>query len=263
VLVQPKIAKFSSVCWYDRAGDGWSDSGPFPRTSEAIAKDLHKLLGAAGIHPPFVLVGHSFGGTNMRVFNGLYPNEVAGTVLVDAWHEDEIARLPRHKGPGPPDYLRPVLGALTPAFNTIGLLRLFRPPLRNQPPKGLTVEQWTIMQRLRRQPKAIAAESSSGMTQDQSAEQVRKARSLEDRPLIVLTAGKAGFDASNPQEAKEAAEDQQVWIHELQTQLVTLSSRGKQVVVADSTHGIPWEAPDAVAGAVREVVIAVRDETRR
>jgi pimeloyl-ACP methyl ester carboxylesterase len=144
VLVQRKIAQFSSVCWYDRAGNGWSDSGPFPRTTEAIAKDLHKLLGAAGIHPPFVLVGHSFGGTSMRVFNGLYPDEVAGMVLVDAWHEDEIARLPRHKGPGPPDYLRPALDALTPAFNTIGLIRLFRPPLSNRPPTGLTVEQWTI-----------------------------------------------------------------------------------------------------------------------
>jgi pimeloyl-ACP methyl ester carboxylesterase len=258
LLVQPKIAQFSNVCWYDRAGNGWSDGGPFPRTSGAIARDLHALLGAAGVRPPYVLVGHSFGGTSMRVFNGLYPAEVAGMVLVDAWHEDEMARLPRHKGPGPPDFLRPALDAMTPAFYAIGLFRLFRPPIRIRPPLGLTSDQWLTMQRLRRQPKAMAAESSSGMTQDQSADQVRQSAGLGDRPLVVLTAGKAEFDPSDPKEAREATEDQEVWIHELQAQFVRLSSRGKQVVIANSAHGIPWEAPDAVADAVREVVTIVR-----
>ena len=80
--IQPEIAKFTRACWYDRAGEGWSDPGPFPRTSAAIAKDLHELLQRAGVPPPYVLVGHSFGGLNARVYNGLYPNEVASMVLV-------------------------------------------------------------------------------------------------------------------------------------------------------------------------------------
>jgi pimeloyl-ACP methyl ester carboxylesterase len=73
--VQPEIAKFARVCSYDRAGYASSDAGPMPRTSVQIAKELHT---------PYLLVGHSFGGYNVRVFNGNYPGEVTGIVLVDS-----------------------------------------------------------------------------------------------------------------------------------------------------------------------------------
>lgn len=82
--VQPEIAKFSRVCSYDRAGYGGSDPGPMPRTTLQIATELHTLLRKAGEMPPYVLVGSSFGGYNVRVFNGLYPDEVVGIVLADA-----------------------------------------------------------------------------------------------------------------------------------------------------------------------------------
>jgi len=87
--VQPEIAKFSRVCSYGRAGYGGSDSGPMPRTSAQIAEELHALLQEAGEKPPYLLVGSSFGGYNVRVFNGLYPDLVAGIVLVDSTQEDQ------------------------------------------------------------------------------------------------------------------------------------------------------------------------------
>src|ERR1700689_1482175 len=93
--VQPQIAKFSRVCSYDRAGYGGSDPGPMPRTSLQIARELHALLKNAGEIPPYVLVGSSFGGYNVRVYNGLYPNEVAGIVLADATQEDQYELLPK------------------------------------------------------------------------------------------------------------------------------------------------------------------------
>ena len=93
--VQPAVAKFARVCSYDRVGYGWSDAGPMPRTSSEIAKELHALLAAAGEKPPYILVGHSFGGFNVRVFNGAYPNDVAGMVLVDASHEDQESIIPK------------------------------------------------------------------------------------------------------------------------------------------------------------------------
>ena len=68
--IQPEIAKFTRACWFDRAGIGWSDPGPYPRTSAEIAKDLHTLLNSAGVPAPYVLVGASFGGLNVRVYNG-------------------------------------------------------------------------------------------------------------------------------------------------------------------------------------------------
>ena len=84
--------------------------------------------------------------------------------------------------------------------------------------------------------------------------EARTAQGLGDRPLIVLTAGKAEFDPSDPAEANAATEDQEIWIHDLQAQLATLPTRGKQVVVQESTHGIPWEAPGAVVSAVKDVL---------
>ena len=63
---QPEVAKFTKACWYDRAGEGWSDLGPFPRTSLAIANDLHELLKRAGVPAPYVFAGASFGGARRR-----------------------------------------------------------------------------------------------------------------------------------------------------------------------------------------------------
>src|SRR5262245_7502578 len=92
--VQPEVAKFAHVCSYDRAGIGRSD--PLPesqsRTSQQIVQDIHVLLEKARVAPPYVLVGHSFGGINVRLYASRYPKEVAGMVLVDSVHEEETAR---------------------------------------------------------------------------------------------------------------------------------------------------------------------------
>lgn len=76
--LQAEVAKFTQACWYDRAGEAWSDLGLFPRTAVAIANDLHELLKHAGVPPPYVFAGASIGGLNSRVYGGLYAREVAG-----------------------------------------------------------------------------------------------------------------------------------------------------------------------------------------
>src|ERR1043165_7358174 len=82
--VQPEIAKWTRACSYDRAGTGFSDPGPMPRTSVRIAKELRTALHRAGIAGPYILVGSAFGGDNVRTFADLYMDEVAGLVLDDA-----------------------------------------------------------------------------------------------------------------------------------------------------------------------------------
>jgi pimeloyl-ACP methyl ester carboxylesterase len=83
-LVQRGVARFARVRSYDRAGSGWSNLGPRPRTMNQIAFELHTLLDKAGERPPYVLVGHSFGGGLVRLYQLRYPADVASVVLVDA-----------------------------------------------------------------------------------------------------------------------------------------------------------------------------------
>jgi len=85
--VQPHIATSTRVCAYDRAGLGWSDPGPTPRSPQQSASELHALLTKGGVEGPYVLVAHSISGKTARLFASQHPDEVAGMVLVDARHE--------------------------------------------------------------------------------------------------------------------------------------------------------------------------------
>lgn len=87
-LVQPAIAAHTRACSYERAGLGFSDPADRPGTAANAVDDLHHLLAAANIKPPYVLVGHSYGGMVVRLYTDLYPKDLVGMVLVDAQEED-------------------------------------------------------------------------------------------------------------------------------------------------------------------------------
>jgi pimeloyl-ACP methyl ester carboxylesterase len=255
--VQAEAGKFTQACWYDRAGIGWSDPGPFPRTSRAIASDLHELLRRAGIPPPYVLVGASFGGMNVRIYNGLYPREVAGMVLVDSGHEDEPLRAPKfYLGRTAPRYLWRPLELAFWAAGEIGLIRLTQTSDgRHQGSSPMSREE--LIATLRRQPKSVVTNVATGIGMPESYAEARASRGLGDRPLIVLTAGEP-FDFRDAELNRQAAAYQQIWIHEMQAGLAQLSTRGRQIVVEESNHGnIP---PDVVIAAIRDVVTEVRGE---
>jgi pimeloyl-ACP methyl ester carboxylesterase len=92
-LVHDEIAGFTRTCAYDRAGIMWSDPKDSPQDAAAVTEDLHRLLKGAGISDPLVLVGHSIGGPYTRTYVGKYGEQVAGLVMVDPSHPDQIARL--------------------------------------------------------------------------------------------------------------------------------------------------------------------------
>jgi pimeloyl-ACP methyl ester carboxylesterase len=254
--IQPRIAKLTRACWFDRAGEGWSDTGPFPRTSAAMSADLHELLHRAGIPAPYVLVGHSLGGMNIRVYNGMYPTDVAGAVLVDAAHIDETTRAPAfmlgHSAPRRWWHLIWILGQTARAT---GLLRLALPST-TLPADSAKRTRGQIVRALRNQP-ASAATNFDASVPDSYA-QAERAGGFGDRPLIVLTRGKVDIPPSPTEEDRAAAAYEMVWEHEIQPKLARLSTCGRQIIVANSGHEIHEQAPEAVINAVREVVEDVR-----
>ena len=255
--IQPEIAKRTRACWYDRAGEGWSDVGSFPRTSEAMARDLHTLLQRAVISSPFVLVGHSLGGMNARIYNSLYPEDVAGAVLIDAAHEDEPRRAPAFLlGRTAPGYLwRPIWVAGQTA-RVLGLIRLTTPRAGLPEPARRTREH--TVHALRQQPAALANQmDASGPA---SYAQAERAAGFGDRPVIVLTRGDARMPPSPSAMDREWFAYEQIWMHEIQPKLARLSTRGRQVIVEHSGHRIHEEAPDAIIAAIDDILAKVRGQ---
>jgi pimeloyl-ACP methyl ester carboxylesterase len=253
VSVQRQIARSTRACWYDRAGYGWSDPVAAVQTSAGTARDLHQLLRAADVAPPYVFVGHSLGGFNMRVYNGLYADEIAGAVLIDASHEDMEARIPRWRRRFRVPLMTDVSSVAGPLLARMGILRLSTSQVRTDPPPlGFTVAEWTTVLGLAWTPKMRAQTMAESF--DESAAQARAAGTFGDRPLIILTAGKHAPLRSAS--AVETAEDQRAW-EQLQRELAQLSSRGVQRLVANSDHMIPFEAPDTVVRAIDDVLHAV------
>jgi pimeloyl-ACP methyl ester carboxylesterase len=271
IKIQPEIAKYARVCSFDRAGYGWSEVGTEPRNSVQIAKELKALLNAAGEKGPYILVGPSFGGFNVRVFTGLFPTEVAGLVLVDASHEDQQDRIDGIVPPAVRDQrLRNeeleqrqerLNRVLAPVMVRLGIERLkaFLSPDTAPPPFGLSralMEEFSYLDQQLKTRKAVAAETAA---RKESAEQARSAGNMGDRPLIVLTGGKMEFTPDPLLTADLQAQLRHLWINVLQVEEARLSTRGKQIVLKDSGHAVQFERPDAVIAAVHEVWSGARN----
>lgn len=252
-VIQRQVAGFSRACWYDRAGYGWSDPAPAPHTCHDSARDLHGLLHSAGVPPPYVLVGAGFGCFNVRVFQTLFPNEVAGMVFSDGVSENELVRFPEERGFAsrlplhlgfPPD-------VVLRAVSMTGLLRLTAARNRRQvTAKGFSEEEQRTLSGLRNQPKmraAFLAEQAFSTAPDE----VRAAARLGSLPLIVLASDTPTDSAA--QAARREAELQ------LQEQLARLSDSGRLVMVRDTGGSIQYETPEAITAAVQQVLQSIRE----
>jgi pimeloyl-ACP methyl ester carboxylesterase len=255
--IQPEVAKLTRACWFDRAGEGWSDMGSFPRTSAAMSTDLHALLHRVGIPAPYVLVGESRGGMNARVYNGMYPRDVAGAVLVDASHGDEATRAPAfmlgHSVSR--TWWHPIWIAGQVARVT-GVLRLTL-PTTTLPTDSSRRTRDVVVRALRNQPAAVATQFDA--SDPDSYAQAERAADFADLPLIVLTRGKIVLPSNPGREDRESAAYELVWQHEIQPKLARLSTRGQQVIVARSSHEMDKDAPEAIVDAIRRVLDVVRE----
>jgi pimeloyl-ACP methyl ester carboxylesterase len=95
--VQPEVARFTRTCSYDRAGLAWSDARTTPLSMATLVQELHQVIKQANLQPPYVLVGHSFGGLVIRAFARAHREEIAGLVFVDPLHPEEWCRPTREQ----------------------------------------------------------------------------------------------------------------------------------------------------------------------
>lgn len=272
-LVQPKVAAHARACVYDRAGLGYSDPAPGPRSPVAIVEDLHALIRAAGLNTPLILVGHSLGGFNVKLYAALYPQEVAGLVLVDPAEERtwDRTREAMHKQFGAALAARAELldhrwlGLLMQRYRkceALGIAGNLDPASDDykrcsDPPRPVLGNDIAReRERLQVLPAYQAAQASEILNSVYGDEAVDAAyasiftpAALGQVPLIVLTHG--SHDPADPLDLLSFR--QGVMLH---GQTARLSARGRQQTVPNTQHYIEFDAPDVVIDAVLEVVSA-------
>jgi pimeloyl-ACP methyl ester carboxylesterase len=237
--VQSLLKADTQVCSYDRAGYGWSDPGPRPRDSQRIVTELHSLLEKAEIAPPYVLVGHSFGGINMRLYASTYPGETAGLVLVDASHPDSLPYRRNAFGTGP-----------ATTSNQLMVSRYVEPEEKNYP-----IEAKAAMEDNLLRTKAQVTSRGEYRALGNSVQELEQAKPLGDIPLTVISRGRREWPAGEEGDVKEKS-----W-HEQQAELAQLSHISAFVVAQNSGHHVHIDQPDLVAHMVSNMIQADRLES--
>jgi pimeloyl-ACP methyl ester carboxylesterase len=238
--VQPGVASFTRVCSYDRAGYGWSDTSPLPRTARYMVMELHTLLARAGVPGPYVLVGHSFGGVLVRMYTYTYPQQVAGLVLVDSSHEDQLVRIPEPRQ-GTVNQMQQLsmCRALAP-FGIVRVLGLLNGFAAEYPP---TVQP--AAKALFYQTRNCQTDYDELAAFEVSFAQVRAARHpLGHLPLVVLTHGISPFPDMQGEKGWQA----------LQKDLAGLSTNSEHIIATHSGHYIQLEQPELVIAAIKQVL---------
>jgi pimeloyl-ACP methyl ester carboxylesterase len=253
--VQPQIARTTRVCTYDRAGYMFSRGLPLPRTSDRIVAELHALVMRAHLATPLVIVGHSFGSYNVRLFADRYRSLVAGMVLVDGSHERQNELFPRSMPALIATWSRHNDACRTAARH--GIVPTDPYCLPDPDPRFAPALQ-RIARRMYARPSSFDTILAEERSFNRSAAEVRAARrSFGDLPMVVVSAGRPGRFGAPGVSAADVTRAEATWSR-LQADLATLSRRGEHVTVANSGHYVQKDAPWVVIAAVQHVVEEVR-----
>lgn len=233
--IQHSLSQYVRVCAYDRAGYGWSDMGPLPRTTKRITHELHTLLQNAGIHGPYIMVGHSFGGFTAQYFARYFNHEIAGIVLIDSSHEEQVYRLPENGK----DVVRRSLHQDRSNMVTRSVLHEHFPKEVAAVAQQL-MTRWTALLTWREEMANYALSS-------------RELRDVHDRPIleipiVVLTRGKRVWPNTPYGDAMET-----VW-KELQDELSSLNGNSTHIIAENSGHVIHLDEPELVVDAIHDVL---------
>jgi pimeloyl-ACP methyl ester carboxylesterase len=246
--VQPGVAESTRVCTYDRAGYGYSEPGPMPRTAGRIAQELHTLLQRADVPGPYVIVGHSLGGAHVRVFAHEYPADVAGVVLIESMNPLSAQPSAPTAAPGTDRASRGdwLLTRVLTLPARVGAMRALAGPL-GMNDAGLAPGVAGAYAALSVTPRYLQATIDEGRGMAESLAQARAITSLGATPLIVLSRGR-------DQDAVHVGE---------QAQLLELSPNSQQMVADQSGHNVQVDQPGAAVDAIVRMVEQVRQQGPR
>jgi pimeloyl-ACP methyl ester carboxylesterase len=246
-----ELAELARVCIYDRAGYGWSDYSPHPRTSEQIAKELDSLLTKAGIEPPYILVGNSFGSYNVRLYAHLFPQKVVGIVLTDALHETGMLkmsiRLQALKLFFISGFVMSILGSILGIIRLLSVCRVFellKPELRYFSKDAL---KWVKRSFCR--PKHWVTMSREMINLDKSARQVSVAKHFGTLPIVSVKAG--SFFKPSFWTIFIPLQDANQLREKMHVELCSLSTDFSQLEAGESGHFVWVDQPDVIVDAVR------------
>jgi pimeloyl-ACP methyl ester carboxylesterase len=249
LAIQDAVAACTAVCVYDRPGLGWSDGAAGWPSAAGMARELHDLLNAAGIARPVVLVGHSLGGLLARVFAQMYPDEMAGLVLVDSSHPDQTERLPvagLRTRPGAR------LAEVALEFARPLAVRRVLQRIRHEPPGGVLIAHEMTAKYRRANAKELLAFEAI-------CRQVGViAGDLGDLPLAVLTSSEHAPGLPEDSPAQQArSRFYPAWVA-LQEELAALSARSVHVTAPNAGHLLNRDDPGLVARTITDLVLRVR-----
>lgn len=259
--IQPIIAQTTRACSYDRAGYGFSDPGPMPRTTARIVRELHTLLRNSGEKGPYILVGHSFGGVNVRHFADRYLSEVAGLVLVDASSESIVRTLtPKERRENDAGVLHArqqldhCMQLAESHFRTATAKQRRACPglfFRGLPdPKDFPgpLDRQLIFEAERPEVYAAAASEFSNFTTAGMRDLLREHRTYGSIPVRILVA----YHHVGAPPAFEAT-----W-QKLHRQWLTLSTNSQYIAATKSGHYIQFDQPSLVINAIRDEIAIAR-----
>jgi pimeloyl-ACP methyl ester carboxylesterase len=243
--VQEELAPTVRTVAYDRPGLGWSRPSRRQRDAQTIAMELRDALREAGIEPPYVLAGHSFGGLPVRAFADLYPDLTAGLVLVDASHPDQWVRWPTPHAAQILEVSHRIVGWL----GLFGLMRVLN--LSRRISAGLPARQAAELRAAAALPGYAATEAAQIRSWSVSREQLHAAAPLDDLPLAVLAVSEQPVGGE--------------LLTALQRELAELTAHASFETVQGASHESlisDREHARVVAKTILSVVQAVRDRDR-
>jgi pimeloyl-ACP methyl ester carboxylesterase len=250
-LVRPAIAKAARVITYDRAGLGWSDPSPKPRQADVMAEELHTMLVNANIPAPYILVGHSLGGSVARQFAAKYPNEVAGLVMVDSAHEQQMKHFPEALVKMA-NSMKGMMGVMK-LLGKLGIFAL-KPSLiqvgdNGKLPCELVAQMQGVMASSEGHGEAMVAESESVY-----AALTQPVYTLGDLPLTVISHGQLDANAVPPSLGQQVRDEYEAAWQTLQAEITSLSTRGRRIVAERSGHNVMFDQPEIVIESILEMV---------